>query len=520
MSTKLTIEEMRKLAINYGGKCLSKVYINSQTKLEWQCVNGHQWESLPHNIKKGHWCPTCAGILPLTIEDMQRIAFGHRGKCLSRQYVNTETKLEWQCEKGHQWKAKPSHIKSGHWCPKCGRIISGNKQRGNIEEMYKLAAKRGGVCLSKEYIDSATKLTWQCVDGHQWEAPPSQISSGRWCPICAFSYVSENICRGILELIFKKSFPKKKPKWLVNSRGNLMELDGFNEHLSVAFEYHGKQHFSTVKFFHGDDKRKLHQRISDDLLKRNICKSRGIKLIEIPFDIQVDDFYKYIITQCRKLHIKVPKHTKVNMGEIKSTYRLENLSYMKKLAEQHGGQCISNIYINRKYRLKWQCAKGHQWEASPTNIMSCNWCSKCAHIEVANKQRGNISEIYELALKRGGKCLSKEYVNALSKLRWQCKEGHQWDATPSDIRVGHWCPACAGNIFLTIEEMQKLAEKHSGKCLSKKYINSKTKLSWQCAKDHQWEAIPMNVKRGSWCPICAIEKIKDTKRRKKTKNQL
>src|SRR3989344_5897152 len=313
MSTKLTIEKMRKLAIYYGGKCLSKVYINSQTKLEWQCVNGHQWESLPHNIKKGHWCPTCAGILPLTIEDMQRIAFGHRGKCLSRQYVNTETKLEWQCEEGHQWKAKPS-----------------------------------------------------------------QISSGRWCPICAFSYVSENICRGILELIFKKSFPKKKPKWLVNSRGNLMELDGFNEHLSVAFEYHGKQHFSEVKFFNGGG---LHQRISDDLRKRKICKSMGIKLIEIPFNIPVENFYNYIISQCHKLGIRIPKHLKVNMGEIKSTYRLENLKYMHKLAEQHGGKCISNFYINRKYKLKWQCAKGHKWEAQPTNIMSGNWCPKCAIIE-------------------------------------------------------------------------------------------------------------------------------------------
>src|SRR3989344_3659633 len=164
MNTKLTIAEMHKIATKRGGKCLSEKYINSSTKLKWQCVKGHHWEALSYNIKKGHWCPKCAGISPLTLEEMNKIAVEHGGKCLSEEYINTETKLEWQCENGHQWEAKPSHIKAGHWCPKCGRIESGNKQRGDIEEMYKLAAKRGGKCLSKEYINSGTKLIWQCVD--------------------------------------------------------------------------------------------------------------------------------------------------------------------------------------------------------------------------------------------------------------------------------------------------------------------------------------------------------------------
>ena len=33
---------------------------------------------------------------------------------------------------------------------------------------------------------------------------------------------------------------------------------------------------------------------------------------------------------------------------------------------------------------------------------------------------------------------------------------------------------------LTIEQMQALAQAKNGVCLSKKYIDSKTKLRWQC----------------------------------------
>uniref|UniRef100_UPI004047EE3D zinc-ribbon domain-containing protein n=1 Tax=Algoriphagus sp. TaxID=1872435 RepID=UPI004047EE3D len=49
-----------------------------------------------------------------------------------------------------------------------------------------------------------------------------------------------------------------------------------------------------------------------------------------------------------------------------------------------------------------------------------------------------------IALTRGGNCLSKEYIDAKTKLEWQCKAGHSWFATPNHIKNGTWCPNCAG----------------------------------------------------------------------------
>ena len=111
-----------------------------------------------------------------------------------------------------------------------------------------------------------------------------------------------------------------------------------------------------------------------------------------------------------------------------------------------------------------------------------------------------------LARDRDGKCLSSTFLNAHTKLLWECAEGHKWKATPDSIRRGTWCPQCRGSKKHTIEEMHQLAKKRSGKCLSKVYLNNSSRLLWECDKGHQWEAIYSSIKRGSWCPVCRSTK--------------
>lgn len=124
--------------------------------------------------------------IKLIIEEMQEIAENRGGKCLSTEYINAHTKIAWQCEEGHIWEATPDHIKRGMWCPKCSAKERALKRRLTIEEIRELASQKGGKCLSTTYVDSRTKLTWQCKEGHIWEAVPSSIKSGTWCPKCAW----------------------------------------------------------------------------------------------------------------------------------------------------------------------------------------------------------------------------------------------------------------------------------------------------------------------------------------------
>ncbi len=61
-------------------------------------------------------------------------------------------------------------------------------------------------------------------------------------------------------------------------------------------------------------------------------------------------------------------------------------------------------------------------------------------------RRLTIEERREIGEKRGGECLSPEYVNAHTKLRWRCEKGHEWEATPNHVKRGSWCPYCSGRL--------------------------------------------------------------------------
>ena len=181
---KITIKDMQNLAHTKGGQCLSEKYIDGRTKLKWRCLNGHVWDSTPHNAKRGEWCRKCHlekvhNARRLTIEDMRKIANTRGGRCLSEAYLGICVRLRWRCKKGHVWETTPASVKYGSWCPKCA-----GKSRGTIEEMKAIAKEHDGRCLSKGYVNSYTHLKWKCDVGHVWEAIPASVKQGRWCRRC------------------------------------------------------------------------------------------------------------------------------------------------------------------------------------------------------------------------------------------------------------------------------------------------------------------------------------------------
>jgi len=53
-----------------------------------------------------------------------------------------------------------------------------------------------------------------------------------------------------------------------------------------------------------------------------------------------------------------------------------------------------------------------------------------------------LKDMKKLAESRGGECLSTEYVDIKSKLKWKCGFGHEFEATPRLILAGHFCDEC------------------------------------------------------------------------------
>ena len=60
----LSIDDMRATAKERGGECLSRSYKNNRSRLRWRCQKGHEWVATAANIRRGSWCPACAGKKP------------------------------------------------------------------------------------------------------------------------------------------------------------------------------------------------------------------------------------------------------------------------------------------------------------------------------------------------------------------------------------------------------------------------------------------------------------------------
>lgn len=507
------IEDLQSFAHARGGCCLSKTYRGIHAQHIWQCEKGHVWRAEPNSvIHQGTWCPFCSRTRKHTIEEMQRVAIAHGGECLSTEYHDANSKLEWRCASGHIWHTTPSQIlNAGSWCPKCADKRNADQQRKyTITDMQSLAKSRNGKCLSTVFESVTKKLEWCCSEGHIWKAIPNSVMRGNWCSVCS-AYISERVCRRYFELLFACRFPKVRPSWLRIGVRRILELDGYNSRRKLAFEYHGRQHYQRVLLFNND----LEKSRRYDEIKRDRCHKRGVTLIEIPCKIKRTEQETYIRAECSRAGIPVPRQNAIRDDELQKAFSpaQQELSELQSIARSRGGRLLSFHYDNALSKVTWECNKGHVWDATPSSVKNSDtWCAICA-----GRATDTIAAMREIALVHGGTCLSDVYINQGTKLWWRCNRGHEWPATPRMMKNRNsWCPYCSGRRLWSpgksesearIAELNQLAQRRGGRCLAKEYRNSATNIKWACSKGHEWEATPANIKRGQWCPYCLGRKL-------------
>ena len=432
----------------------------------------------------------------------------NEGQILEGTYLNKYSSILFQCKKGHQWKSQAQTVLGGSWCRKCFNVEKAGKHlilKDRLAQAIQFATERKGKCLSKEYLNNKKLLEFECNNGHKWSAALTDIRKGTWCPSCGKG-IRERLCRSIIEQITSYKFPKRRPNWLLNSRDKQMELDGFCEELKIAFEHHGEYHYLRNEHFQRKNE-SLERRKFDDQTKIDLCEINGITLIIIPYNVNISELKHFIYQKIFNLNLNI----KLNK-EIDDTYVVSNeLEELNNIAIKSGGKCLSKIYLGVDQKHRFQCAEGHTWEAIPANLKSKrkSWCPTCKPNRIGDSNRKySLSDMQNIALQKKGLFLSSTFKSVNDKYLWQCKIGHQWNAAPMDILKGTWCKNCSiTNKKDSIADMQKLAELRNGKCISNEYINSQTKLLWQCELGHQWEAKPNNIKhKKSWCPYCSGKK--------------
>ena len=123
-----------------------------------------------------------------------------------------------------------------------------------------------------------------------------------------------------------------------------------------------------------------------------------------------------------------------------------------------------------------------------------------------NRRRTKFSEVKELIEKQGYSCLSEEFGGNYSKVKVKCPEGHIFKMRWDSFKAGHRCSVCFYNKRKKdFSEVKEYIQSQGYECLSTSYLNSASKLKLRCQKGHICEVTWNMFRLGHRCRECWIE---------------
>lgn len=331
------------------------------------------------------------------------------------------------------------------------QLIRKKRPDGITIERCKLTAKeRGYECLSRHVYRTADKLRWKCnYCGREWTASFNSIRQGTGCPYCRNSCNDmENRCRVVLETLFDKPFIRCKP---FKDMGSYLEIDCYNDEMKLGLEYDGWQHRKFPPFWKANIPIK-----ERDREKEILCKRKKILLIRVN-DLEASQL-NIVDIIIKKLHLnnvtintpssKTLSRLRVPTDSIyKRIYGTEYLLNLQRICKSRGGTLLTKVWAGNHHKYKMICIKNHRFNTAYYNIIAGVWCPFCARertTNAAHSRRIGIKRCKQIAIKRNGLCLSKNYINAQTHMNWWCNKHHlKWRSTAAEVIIsGTWCPKC------------------------------------------------------------------------------
>ena len=187
------------------------------------------------------------------------------------------------------------------------------------------------------------------------------------------------------------------------------------------------------------------------------------------------------------------------------------------LAKEADGWDPSEFLAGSHKKVKWMCRKGHKWEAElRTRSVNGYGCPFCSGLRPIVGETDLASTHPEVAKEADGWDPTTVKKASNKKLKWKCKLGHNWTASPgeriSGTRSGkpNGCPFCSGQRLLkgfndlkTINPaVAKEAYKWDPSTLTS---GASIKKKWKCKEGHIWDALVYSRKT-TGCPFCSGRK--------------
>ena len=206
----------------------------SGKKVWWECSEGHKYDSVCYNRIRGNgYCPFCSGRRPhkdncLQTMNPELASQWHptRNILLTPNDItsNSNKKVWWECEKGHEWKSTCNNRMNGNGCPYCSNHKVCNEnclETINPELSKQWHPTKNGELSPKDVIAGSNKKAWWiCENGHEWKASIYSRSSIQKhnCPYCSNQKVCKDNC-------LSTTNPELARQWHPIRNGNLTPKD-------------------------------------------------------------------------------------------------------------------------------------------------------------------------------------------------------------------------------------------------------------------------------------------------------
>ena len=154
-------------------------YINTGTKVNIVCSAGHFIDMTPSDFKSGCRCRVCAGVCPVAAKKKFLELAKNDGYLVVGNYVKNNQKVKMICPKNHTIDITPSDFKSNRRCAKCSGVCPKQAKDDFFNQIDTKGYKVVG-----EYVNTATKVSVVCSNGHKISIVPAQFKVGHGCLKC------------------------------------------------------------------------------------------------------------------------------------------------------------------------------------------------------------------------------------------------------------------------------------------------------------------------------------------------
>ncbi len=516
---------------------------NSNKKAWWKCGKGHEWQATVNNRNKGNGCPYCAGQKVLKgYNDLQTV-----NPTLAQEWnyeendgltpmdvmPNSDKRVWWKCNKGHEWQATIASRNNDCGCPYCAgkKVLKGynDLQTVNPTLAQEWNYEKNNVLTPMDVMpNSHNKVWWKCGKGHEWQATIGSRNKGNGCPYCA----DKKVLKGYNDL--QTVNPTLSKEWNYEKNGKLKPEQFTANSGKKAWWKCQKGHEWQARIGHRNNgsgcpvcKSELRTSFPEYALVFYLkkyglevihsYKGKGYELdVYIPsknIAIEYDGYYwhKDKITQDLDKNFKC-KQDEITLYRIREGLPLLNDSSLDYIAKtnQKDLPLIFQKILSEIIGISIDI----NFERDAIAIESLReFIEKGNSLLSSNPKMAN-----EWNYERNGNLKPEQFTaNSGKKVWWKCQKGHEWQARIAGRNNGNGCPYCSGryavkgyNDLQTVNPTLSKEWNHekNGKLKPEQFTaNSGKKAWWKCNKGHEWQATIASRNNGCGCPYCAGQKV-------------